>query len=129
VAIARKILSGLAWLYLAGIALQFFFAGLGLLGGETMKAHNDFGWAVLHLYPILMLIAALAGRVWQTRTLMIMIVALVLLVFIQPILAAEGRGEITGALHLPNALLIAYLTLEVAKRSTALARTGAAVAA
>ena len=59
---ARKAFVGLAWLFVLAVAIQFLLAGLGVLGGESMEAHRQWGFIVLHLIPILMFIAAIVGR-------------------------------------------------------------------
>jgi hypothetical protein len=48
---ARKIFVGLAWLFVLAVAIQFFLAGLGVLGGESLGA-PAVGFIVLHLLPI-----------------------------------------------------------------------------
>jgi hypothetical protein len=120
-AVARRILTGLAWLYVLGIVVQFFLAGLGLLGGESMTAHSDFGWSVLHLFPILLIIAAAVGRVG--RNLLIMVVALAVVGFVQPLWVTEFRGELLGAMHVLGALVIFVLAHNVARASTRLGAT------
>jgi hypothetical protein len=36
---ARKIYVGLAWVFVVAVGVQFFLAGLGVLGGESIEAH------------------------------------------------------------------------------------------
>jgi hypothetical protein len=76
---ARKIFVGLAWLFVLAVAIQFLLAGLGVLGGESLEAHRLWGYFALHLIPILMLIAAIVGR--MGRTVIGATVALFVLVF------------------------------------------------
>ena len=78
---ARKIFVGLAWLFVLAVAIQFFLAGLGVLGGESLEAHRQWGFIVLHLLPILMIVAAIVGR--MGRTVIGLTVLLLLLVFVQ----------------------------------------------
>jgi hypothetical protein len=61
--VARKVFVGLAWLFVLAVAIQFLLAGLGVLGGESLEAHRQWGFIVLHLIPILMFIAA-ASAAW-----------------------------------------------------------------
>jgi hypothetical protein len=82
---ARRILVGLAWLFVLAVAIQFLLAGLGVLGGESLEAHRQWGFVVLHLIPILMFIAAIIGR--MGRTVISLTVALFLLVLLQPLFA------------------------------------------
>ena len=113
--IARPIFVVLAMLFAVGIVVQYLSAGLGLLGGETMQFHKDFGWAALHLFPILMFLFALMSRL--SRGLLIMSLALAVVTFLQPIWVAEFRGEVLGAMHLLGALVIAFLSRDLAERS------------
>lgn len=59
--VARKVFVGLAWLFVLAVAIQFLLAGLGVLGGESLEAHRQWGFIVLHFIPILMFIAAIVG--------------------------------------------------------------------
>jgi hypothetical protein len=110
----------LAWLYVVGTVVQFFLAGLGTVGGETMEAHKGFGYAVLHLYPILMLLVALVAR--PPRELLIMSFVLAVIVLIQPFWVTAFRGEFLAALHFVMAMVIFGLAQQLAIRSTRLAR-------
>lgn len=83
--VARKVFVGLAWLFVLAVAIQFLLAGLGVLGGESMEAHRQWGFIVLHLIPILMFIAAIVGR--MGRTVLGLTGALFLFVFLQPLFA------------------------------------------
>jgi hypothetical protein len=78
--VARKVFVGLAWLFVLAVAIQFLLAGLGVMGGESMEAHRQWGFIVLHLIPILMFIAAIVGR--MRRTVLGLTGALFLLVFL-----------------------------------------------
>ena len=125
-AVARKILVGLAWLYVLGVVVQFFFAGMMLLGAgaddkqDYIDLHEGLGYAVLHLSPILILIAAAVGKVG--RNLLILIFVFAVIVFLQPIWVAEFRDEFLGSLHVIGALVIAAMAHEIAQRATRLLR-------
>jgi hypothetical protein len=117
--VARRLFVGLAWLFLVAVAIQFLLAGLGVLGGETMEAHRQWGFLALHLIPILMLIAAIVGR--MGRATVALTVALFLLVFIQAIFAdAQLVPRWLRSLHVLNALFIFALGHVLARRSQAL---------
>ena len=108
-------LVGFAWLYVLGVVIQFFLAGLGALGGESYKAHEGFGWSGLMLTPILLLVLTfMAGASFLTRMLTL---ALVVVAFIQPFWVTQFRGETLGAFHLIGALVIFTLAHDVARRS------------
>jgi hypothetical protein len=108
-------LIGFAWMYVLGVVIQFFLAGLGALGGEDYKAHEGFGWSALHLTPILLLVLTfLAGASTLTKLLTL---ALVVVAFIQPFWVTQFRDETLGALHLIGALVIFTLAHDIARRS------------
>lgn len=126
--IARKILVGLAWLYVLAVVLQFFFAGLMILGTDTpedmqdaIDLHEGFGYSALHLTPILLIIAAAVGRV--PRNLLILTIVFAVVAFVQPIWVSEFRGEILGALHVLGAAVILAMAHEIASQATKLVRS------
>ena len=105
----------LAWLFLAAVAVQFLLAGLGILGGEGLEAHRQWGFTALHLIPILMLIVAIVGRMgWTTIGLTI---GVFVLVFLQPLFAAPDLDpRWLRSLHVVNALAIGLLGFYLAQR-------------
>ena len=118
---ARYAFVVLALAFAAGIVLQVFFIGLGLFAGsENLVLHTTFGW-ILHLAPLLVLIAAALAGAGRTRILQA--VALVVVVWIVPILAAV-RADLPeiAALHPVGALLAFVLSLVVARGSLELVR-------
>ena len=124
---ARKIFAGLAWLFVLAVAIQFFLAGLGVLGGESLEAHRQWGFIVLHLLPILMIVAAIVGR--MGRTVIGLTVLLLLLVFVQPLFADPALDpRWLRSLHVLNALFIFALGSYLAQRGTKTVR-GMTVAA
>ena len=115
--VARKSFVGLAWLFLLAVVVQFLLAGLGVLGGESIEAHRQWGFIVLHLIPILMLIAAIVSR--MGRTVLALTVVLFLLVFLQPLFAGpELDPRWLRSLHVLNALFIFALGYRLAQRGT-----------
>lgn len=119
---SRYAFAVLAGLFVVGMVVQTFYAGLGLFAGdENMRLHVDFGW-ILHLAPILVLIAAALGRVG--RATLGWTAALVVTVFIQPLLPMLRESvPALAALHVVNAMLIFAISLVVARRAVALARS------
>ena len=112
---ARRILVIVSFLFLIGVILQFFFAGLGLLGGEDMELHKDFGWAALHFTPVLILVVAYLAKVG--RTTLFLALALAIVSLIQPFWASEFQGEFLGSMHVLGALVIFTLAHHVAQRA------------
>lgn len=114
--LARRIFVVLAWLFVIAVAIQFFLAGLGLLGGESIEAHRQWGFVVLHLIPIMMVIAALVGRMgWRIIGSSI---GLFVLVFLQPLFAdPELRPQWLRSLHVLDALFIFWLGYSLARRA------------
>ena len=121
VRLARYAFVVLAVAFAAGIVFQVFFIGLGLFAGSgNLGLHRHFGW-ILHLAPLLVLdAAALAGA---GRTRILQAVALVVLVWIVPILAAVRADlPMVAAFHPLGALLAFVLSLVVARGSVELVR-------
>lgn len=115
--VGRKFFAGLAWLFVLAVAIQFLLAGLGVLGGESMEPHRAWGFLVLHLIPILMLIAAIVGR--MGRTVIALTVGLILLVFLQALFAdPQLDPRWLRALHVLDALFIFALGYHLAQRGT-----------
>lgn len=123
---ARKIFVGLAWLFVLAVAIQFFLAGLGVLGGESLEAHRQWGFIVLHFLPIL-IVATIVGR--MGRTVIGLTVLLLLLVFVQPLFADPALDpRWLRSLHVLNALFIFALGSYLAERGAKTVR-GMTVAA
>jgi len=116
---ARYAFVALAWAFVAGVILQVFFIGLGLFAGrENLELHAGFGW-LLHLFPILILLAAALARAGRTRILQA--TALAVTVFIVPILATlRSDSPVAAAFHPVGALLAFWLAIVVARSSTEL---------
>ena len=118
---ARYAFVVLALAFAAGIVLQVFFIGLGLFAGsENLVLHTTFGW-ILHLAPLLVLIAAALAGAGRTRILQA--VALVVVVWVVPILAAVRADlPVIAAFHPVGALIAFVLSLVVARGSLELVR-------
>ena len=112
---AKRILVIASMLFLLGVVLQFFFAGLALLGGEDWEMHRGFGWSALTLTPVLILVVAYLAKVG--RVTLFLSVALVVLAVIQPFWVSEFEGEFLGSMHVLGALVIFTLAHHVALRA------------
>ncbi len=118
---ARYVFLALAWAFLFGVVVQVFFIGLALFAAsENIELHVNLGW-ILHLVPILILIAAAAARAGRRRILEV--AALAAVVFVVPILATLRESmPVAAALHPVGALLAFWLSIVVARSATSLVR-------
>lgn len=110
----------LAWAFVAGVVLQVFFIGLALFANtEYREVHAYFGWAILHLSPLLILVSALFAQ--SGRTQILLAAALAITIWLVPILAAVRADLPTvAAFHPVGALLAFWLAIVVARRATSL---------
>lgn len=122
----RKVISmihgGLAWVILAAVIAQFFFAGLGIFRASSFQAHRTTG-SLIMLASLLLLVLALAGWLGKVR---IGLSALLLVLTIVQSLLVRGPS-LVAALHPVNALLIMGVTATLARlgrESGAPARAG-----
>jgi Family of unknown function (DUF6220) len=117
--ISRAIFAALAWIFVGLIVLQVFWAGMGLFGAMGMSLHRDFGY-LISMVPLLITIAAAVGR---TGRLIGYAAGLLFLAFVQTSLPlARDAIPAVAALHPVNALLLFVLSIDLARRATALAR-------
>ena len=108
----------LSYLFLLAVMVQFFLAGMGIakLGGESIEAHKVWGYAVLHLIPLLMFGTAIWAK--MGRATIAMVFVLFVLVFIQPAFISDSvHTSWIRALHALNALFIFTLGFHIAQRS------------
>jgi hypothetical protein len=111
----------LAWAFVVGLAVQVFFAGLGIFaGGANFETHVNFGY-LLHLSPILVLAAAALSRAgsrhWQWA------LGLVAAVFVIPffVYVRSSMPEV-AALHPVAAVVASWVAVRVALNSLAAVR-------
>lgn len=108
----------LAWAFLAGLAVQVFFAGLGIFAGSAnFETHVSFGY-LLHLSPILILAAAALSRAgsrhWRWA------LGLVVAVFVIPFFVyLRDSTPALAALHPVAAVIASWVALRVAFNSLA----------
>ena len=107
----------LAWAFVAGMVVQVFLIGLGLLSGQPWGTtlHRDFGW-FLHLVPLVVLLFAALSRAgkrhWQWA------LALALVVFLVPIFVIlRDSAPVLAALHPVAAVLAFPISIVVAMNS------------
>ncbi len=96
----------LAWAFLAGLTIQVFLIGLYLFADPSqLSTHESLGW-ILHLAPLLVLLASVLARAGRANWLWAL--ALAVAVFVVPILATlKASLPAAAALH-PVAAMIAF---------------------
>ena len=109
----RVLFFGLAALYLVGVVVQFFLAGLAAFGATTFDPHRALGF-ILGFVALALLGMAIAGRL--PRPIFLFTTLLVGLNALQIVLANLDVAEI-AALHVVNALAVFYIAHEVLQRS------------
>ena len=110
----RKIVSalhgGLAWIVVAAVVAQFFFAGLGIFGAASYQAHRITG-TLIGVAALVLLLLALGGWLGKAR---IGFSALLLVLTIIQMLLVRGPA-LLAALHPVNALLILGVAVNLAR--------------
>jgi len=115
--IARQAYMGLAYLFVLGVVIQVFLAGIGIFGesGDDLNPHDSFGLTVMQLIPILLLVAALVGRMrWTFAGLS---AVLILLVGLQSVWTSEDNSRWIKAIHPTMAIVMFALGHFLAQRA------------
>ena len=125
VRVARIAYVILAWLFVVGMVAQVFFIGVGIFGDPALMAqyrelHRNVGW-ILHLVPLLVLVAAFLARAGRSHWLWAL--ALAVVGFIFPILAAFRTAPFVAALHPVGAVIAFVLAVVVAMNALRALRT------
>ena len=112
--IARPIHLVLAWLFVIGLLVQVFLAGMGVFSGASAFAtHRDFGY-LLTLVPVLLIVTALVGRFgrWHAIAAAVMVGQFIL----QSILVFQRDSvPAIAALHPVNGFVILLIAVWVAR--------------
>lgn len=111
---SRRAFRLLAWIFLAGIALQVFLAGLGIFDNAAWWAQHKSFVHLLEALPVIMLILAFIGRMpaslrWYTA-------GAFLLIGVQYATIELGM-PVLAAWHPVNAVILFWLTLTLAQRA------------
>jgi hypothetical protein len=115
---SRLIYVVVAWLFLAAIAVQVFFAGLGVFAGSGWWTTHMGTAHIIEYLPILLIPLALLGRF--PRSIVLLSILLVVLFGLQYAFIGAGRDNgifWLAALHPVNALAIFWVTLTVAQKA------------
>ena len=113
---------GLAWVVLAGLLLQFYWAGMALFGATSFEFHRTWGY-LLAIPILLLLVLALAGCLG--RRLIGLSALLVVLTVVQVMLPSLRFSlPFVAALDVVNALALLGVSGAIARqgRVEALAR-------
>lgn len=123
--IAGKALMALLWLYVVGVLVQFFLAGLAMpqLGDQGWETHRAFGWSALHVTPIIFLVLGAVAKLPRVTLIMLAVFAVVSI--LQPFWATEFEGEAIAALHVLGAAIILAMAHALARIVTRQVRHGA----
>jgi hypothetical protein len=116
----RYLFAGVAVLFVVGVVVQFYLAGVGLFGASDMEGHVGFGY-LLAIIPVLPLVLSWpAGGGARTAGLC---AALLVMAQVQTFLPlAADDAPLIAALHPVNALVVFGLGLMVARRAISLVR-------
>ena len=120
----RYLFAAVAGVFVVGVVVQVFLAGVGLFGAGDMVGHVNFGY-LLSIVPFLSLLLAWPARVGgRTAALCAgLLVATQVQTFL-PLLRDDA--PLVAAVHPVNALLLFGLGSIVARRGMALARMSGA---
>jgi mercuric ion transport protein len=116
---SRYAFAALGWALVAAIVVQVYLIGLGLFGSSDFRAvHANVGW-ILHIAPVIVLVAAAAAG--AGRTPIRVAAGMAILIWFVPILAVLRDGSpVIAALH-PVAAVGAFgLAIAVAQGATRL---------
>jgi hypothetical protein len=117
----RYLLLGYAWLFLAAIVTQVYFAGLMVFGQENGRSlHQGTGYMLGMAGLLFLALPALARA--GARTVILGVVLSVITFFQPTITFAREESPVIAALHPVNALLIFALSVVLILRATHLIR-------
>jgi hypothetical protein len=108
---------GLAWIFLAGLVLQFYFAGAPMFGVASYQPHRMLG-SVLAMLVILLPVLALMGRLGRQ---LIGLSFLLLFLTIVQVTLPSLRSSVSwiAALHSVNALALMGISMRIGRQGRA----------
>ena len=119
----RWIHIGAAWLFAAGVLVQGYLAGQALreLGGSgDFEAHRSIGYSVMGILALVVLVAALVGRM-PRRHIGLSVLLFVLYVVQTSLPAARDSSPAVAALHPVNAMVLLGLAILIGVRARRIA--------
>ncbi len=108
---------GLAWLFLIGVVLQYFLAGLGVFGAASFGPHATVGTLLLIVSLILLILAVLSLLTGALSRREAALAALLFALMVLQWLLVEvfpGRVPALAALHPVNGLIVLALAYALA---------------
>jgi uncharacterized membrane protein YoaK (UPF0700 family) len=124
---ARRLHPWLAWLFAAAVLAQIFLAGLAIFGAsEGFALHREFGYTIVGLLALGVLLAAVAGGLGRTE---IGLSLLLLILYVVQTALPQARATLPAlaALHPVNAVVLFALGVIIARRESAAGRGGGRV--
>jgi mercuric ion transport protein len=103
-----------ACVFLGGVVLQVFLAGLGAFKLSDWTAHAGFGW-LLASAPLFVLLPLVFVARADTRTRWLTLLLTVAAAFQPELAGARATNPVLAAVHPVNALLIFWLALQIAR--------------
>jgi hypothetical protein len=119
----RRIHIAAAWLFAAGVLVQGYLAGQALtqLGGNgDFEAHRAFGYEVMGILALVVLIASLVGRMPRAHV-GLSVVLFILYVVQTSLPAARESSPAVAALHPANAMVLLVLAIAIGWRARRIA--------
>jgi hypothetical protein len=114
--IARNLHTIVAWLFVAGLVLQVWLAGLGVFQSPTMfETHRSVGYT-LSLFAIVLLVLGLLGGMGR-RPAILAAVIFGLFILQSVFVVMRDSTPAVAALHPVNGFLILFLAIVLARDS------------
>ena len=121
---SRWVHAAAAWLFALGVLVQGYLAGQALPelgGGGDFEAHRTVGFTVMGILALVVLVAALVGRL-PRRQVGLSVVLVVLYVVQTSLPGLAGSSPALAALHPANAMVLLGVAIAIgllARRSVA----------
>ena len=114
---------GAAWLFAGGVLVQGYLAGQALTqlgGGGDFEAHRSFGYSVMGILALVVLVAAIIGRT-PRRHVGLSVLLFVLYIVQTALPNARTSTPAIAALHPVNAMVLLVLAVLIGWRARKLA--------
>lgn len=125
---SRWVHAGAAWLFALGVLVQGYLAGQALPelgGGGDFEAHRSIGFTVMGILALVVLVAALVGRLPRVQV-GLSVVLFVLYVVQTSLPGLAGSSPALAALHPANAMLLLGVAVAIGLRARRIVATAGA---